>query len=118
MKENNSIAFTAIQISSPKEAKSSPHTSIFRSQLLLFLVTFMANASIHMIRVAWSVLKPEIRDVSSMDVSTLGFIDSLFLLSYAVGLILNGQLGDKYARKNVIFFGLLITAVAAICVRL
>ena len=113
MREN--IKFTTLDMKSSKSHKPTK-SSLFRAQVLLFVITFLANASIHVIRVSWSILKPEIRDACSWDISTLGFIDSLFLMSYAVGLILNGQLGDKYARKTVIFFGLLLTAISAISV--
>jgi len=105
-----------IQMEPMKIPEIKPSSDLLKRQILLFIITFLANASIHVIRVAWSVLKSEIRDQYNWDTSTLGLIDSMFLLSYAIGLIFNGPLGDKYSRKIVIFLGILLTSLSTICV--
>lgn len=45
----------------------------------------------------------------------LGFLDTLFLFSYAIGIYISGVLGDRYDRRKLLASGMLLSAVLLFC---
>ena len=61
------------------------------NRLKVFLLTFFAYSAIHCTRTGWSDAKPEFKLATKCDNIYLGIIDSTFLFSYSLALILVGR---------------------------
>ena len=75
----------------------------------IFLYTAIAYMSLHSIRTGWSYIKADFQNESQFSPYFIGTMDLLFLLSYAIGLFINGSLGDKIDLKIFLIIGLIGT---------
>lgn len=69
-------------------------------------MTFFAYSAIHCTRTGWSDAKPEFKLATKCDNIYLGIIDSTFLFSYSLALILVGPYGDKMDLKVFVLIGM------------
>jgi len=65
----------------------------------IYLFTAIAYMSLHSIRTGWSYVKVDFQLSSGFTPYFIGTLDLLFLVSYAIGLFINGTLGDKLDLK-------------------
>jgi OPA family glycerol-3-phosphate transporter-like MFS transporter len=84
-------------------------------QIRIFLLCWVAYASIYFGRVNLSVALPAIQDAFGWTKGQIGLIGSLFFWVYGFGQLINGQIGDRVSTRKIIFFGLIITAIVNIC---
>ena len=75
----------------------------------IFLYTAIAYMSLHSIRTGWSYIKADFQYESQLPAYFIGTLDLFFLISYAIGLFINGSLGDKIDLKFFLIIGLLGT---------
>ena len=90
-------------------------------QYSTIVLSFFCYSCLHMARQSWSVSKNQIEEEDGIDQYYLGMFDTLFLCFYAVGLIFNGYMGDRYNLRWVISAGLLgagLCTTAVIYIRL
>ena len=89
--------------SKPTEYKSFP-----TYQKIAFLLTFLLYCFSHAARTVWGYVKPTmLLENPYYTSSKLGYIDTIFMSSYAVGQYFNGWLGDRVNLKIFLFVGTL-----------
>ncbi|GMQ59484.1 glycerol-3-phosphate transporter [Vallitalea sediminicola] len=86
-----------------------------KSQIRIFILCWVAYASIYFGRVNLSVAIPEIQNTFGWSKGAMGLIGSLFYWVYGFGQLINGQLGDRISARKIIFVGLITTAICNIC---
>lgn len=87
-----------------------------RESTFLFLVSYFAYASIYVARLNLTVASPVMRSENIMTVAGIGVMGGLFFLTYSVGQLLNGILGDIFHPKFMIMTGLFLVAFANLCI--
>lgn len=83
-------------------------------QVKVFVLCWIAYASIYFGRVNLSVAMPEIENIFGWNKGQIGLISSLFFWIYGTGQLVNGYIGDKIQSRLFVFTGLIVTAVANI----
>jgi MFS transporter, OPA family, glycerol-3-phosphate transporter len=82
-------------------------------QLRVFGLLWGAYASYYLCRVNFAVAQPAIlREFPSWTSAQIGMIPSTFALAYAVGLLVNGTLGQRYGARRMMTAGLLIASLS------
>lgn len=107
------------------------------NQITVFVLTFFGYASFHATRKAFSNVKVSLSEVWTPTESNssliylsnstwndhhffnnkddavyfLGILDTLFMISYAVGLYISGIIGDRYEPRKVLAFGMISTSI-------
>ena len=79
----------------------------------MFALTWLAYFGFYLTRYSFSAAKSSL-DLPDMDEATMGLIDSVYLVSYAVGQFVWGALADKVGPRRVLLSGLLASIVCAI----
>lgn len=77
---------------------------------LLFLVSYLAYASLYIARLNLTVASPVMQEKQLMSASQIGIMGGGFFLFYSAGQLLNGYLGDIFPPKLMVMSGLLLTA--------
>src|SRR5216110_2121953 len=80
-----------------------------RILVLLALTNLVAYA----IRNALFGVYPDLRAQFHIDDDTIGFLTTVFLLPHAVATLPFGWAGDRYDRRRVIAFGIILSAIAS-----
>ncbi|MCK5643067.1 MAG: MFS transporter [Gammaproteobacteria bacterium] len=78
----------------------------------IFVTLWVTYAAFYLGRVNFSVAMPEIMAEFGWTRSELGVVVALALWAYAIGQVVNGQLGDRFGARHVVYLGLLGTAAA------
>ncbi len=78
------------------------------SNMLILLSCFVYFVS-YITRKNYSVALVSIVESTGFTKSDMGIVESMLLLSYGVGQIISGILGDKFKPQNVILGGLIVT---------
>lgn len=86
-----------------------------KSQIRIFILCWVAYASIYFGRVNLSVAIPQIQNTFGWSKGSMGLIGSLFYWVYGFGQLINGQIGDRISTRKIVFFGLITTAICNIC---
>jgi MFS family permease len=81
-----------------------------RILVLLALTNLVAYA----IRNALFGVYPDLRDQFHVNDKTLGFLATVFLVPHAIATLPFGWAGDRYDRRRVIAFGIVLSAVASV----
>lgn len=84
-----------------------------KSKLLIFSISYLAYATYYLTRKNLSVVKSRLVD-EGVSLSWLGTIDACYLSAYAIGLPINGALGDRFGAKRILTFGLIGSALSSI----
>eukprot|EP00111_Clytia_hemisphaerica_P010948 TCONS_00032108-protein len=71
-------------------------------QILIFSVTWVVYASAYLLRKPLGVIKSDLEALNGLTKADLGWLDSCFLLPYALVSMLLGNLGDKYGSRLVL----------------
>lgn len=79
----------------------------------MFALTWIAYFGFYLTRYSFSAAKSSL-DLPDMDEATMGLIDSVYLVSYAVGQFIWGALADKVGPRRVLLSGLLASIICAI----
>lgn len=87
-------------------------TKMFKWQIRIFILCWVAYACIYFGRVNLSVAIPELQNSFGWSKSQVGLIGSIFFWIYGTGQLINGYLGDKVSSRKFIFIGLFVTACA------
>jgi len=85
-----------------------------RLQARAFGLTWLSYASYYLCRKNLSVVKSRLDDELHVGVTTLGAIDTAYLVAYAGGQFLNGALGDRWGARRMIAAGMLASAAACV----
>jgi len=80
----------------------------------VFILCWIAYASIYFGRVNISVAIPAIESNLGISKSSIGIVGSFFFWTYGFGQLINGQIGDIVSTKKLIFVGLLFSGIANI----
>ncbi len=79
---------------------------------LLFAVAYIAYSAVYVSRVNLSIATPVMESLSLITKSQTGLIGSVFFVTYSLGQLLNGPLGDKLRPKLMIVCGLALIGVS------
>ena len=82
-------------------------------RITVFVLTWIAYASYYFGRKAFPVVKSTLQEKFGLSVGMLGWIDTGYLIAYALGQFVNGNLGDRVGSRRLIGYGML--GVAAAC---
>ena len=77
---------------------------------MVFGLTFFAYAGLHCLREGWSYSKTEVSKAFDLSPTQLGTIDTLYLVSYSLGMASIGNLSSKVNLKYFIGVGMLLSA--------
>ncbi|GAB5361896.1 hypothetical protein AAMO2058_000752100 [Amorphochlora amoebiformis] len=77
--------------------------------LFVFIGTFVIFSSFHVVRKGYSCSKMVLENQWGIDTSMLGIMDTVFLVSYAMGLIISGKLADRFGAKPVLAIGMAVS---------
>ncbi|MBL4934625.1 MFS transporter [Clostridium sp. YIM B02515] len=88
--------------------------AIKKWQRKIFVLCWIAYASIYFGRVNISVAIPAIQNSLNLSKAQIGIIGSLFFWIYGAGQLINGYIGDKISSRKFMFIGLFVTAVSNI----
>ncbi|XP_065674379.1 glucose-6-phosphate exchanger SLC37A1 isoform X2 [Hydra vulgaris] len=77
-------------------------TRLRNFQYLSFCVTWIAYASSYLLRKPLGVVKSDLQTSYNLSKTDLGWLDTCFLLPYALMQILLGNLGDKYSARLIL----------------
>lgn len=81
-----------------------------KKAILLTLVCSTAYAIVYLNRDILSAMSPQLTQAGVFSLEQLGTLSSTFFITYAVGQLLNGIIGDKIKSKYMISFGLILAS--------
>lgn len=79
--------------------------------MIVFSLTFLAYAGLHCLREGWSYSKTEITKAFDVKNGQLGLVDTLYLLSYSLGMATIGNLSSRVSLKYFIAVGMMLSVV-------
>ena len=84
---------------------------IKKSQLNAFFLTFITYCSFHANRKSYSLVKADIQnwDEDIFSNKYFGLLDSCFMFSYSLGLIVLGFIADKINKKKLLVLGMVLS---------
>ena len=85
-------------------------------QSVIFAVSFVCLASRHVALLGWSMGRPMVVKEMEFTSTQMGLMDTAYMLSYAFGNMLSGNLGDTYPLKLVVSLGLGLTSLVLVVV--
>eukprot|EP00466_Bigelowiella_natans_P019191 jgi/Bigna1/68104/fgenesh1_pg.5_\ len=74
---------------------------------VVFGVTFMAFASFHIVRKGYICSKMMLEEQWGITKREMGFMDTCFLVFYAIGLTMSGRCADTYGAKSLLVLGMI-----------
>jgi len=77
----------------------------------IIIIAWVTYASFYLIRVNFSIAIPGIIEEFGITKTEIGLILSALFFAYAFGQFVNGQLGDKFGSRKIVFIGLLVSSV-------
>jgi sugar phosphate permease len=81
----------------------SPSDRPTRARLLIFLLACAASWLLYLHRYSWGVIKPALqREYPDLTATQLGWLDSAFSLTYALGQVPGGLAGDFFGARGVL----------------
>lgn len=90
------------------ESTGGADDKLFNSwQKKIFASLWIAYACYYFCRVNYAVAQPGLAAEFGWSKTDMGFISSAYLAFYAIGQFVNGQLGDQFGARKMIFFGLM-----------
>ncbi|WP_125616949.1 MFS transporter [Specibacter cremeus] len=98
----------------PQQKSSTKRQELFKWQLRIFALSWLAYAAYYFPRSAFSAAKVGILDEGFISRQTLGIMDSAYLAAYAVGQFVWGAVAEKYGTRVVVAGGMVMAGVAAL----
>jgi len=89
-------------------------TRLRRLQARAFSLTWFSYASYYLTRKNFSVVKSRLNSDLGLSIEMLAFIDTLYLVLYAVGQFVNGALGDRFGPRRMIALGMWASALVSL----
>lgn len=83
-----------------------------KKAIFFYIIYYVAYSSIYIARMNFSVVSALLESAGTLNKSQIGWIGSIFALTYAAAKIPGGYIGDRKSAQKVIVAGLLITAVS------
>ncbi|XP_033746111.1 putative glycerol-3-phosphate transporter 5 isoform X1 [Pecten maximus] len=87
-------------------------TPLYRRQLLVFCLGWMAYASTYFLRKPLGVVKTDLETDLHISKTQLGWLDTALLLPYAVVQMLLGNVGDKFGARRTYGVCLILSAIS------
>jgi len=85
-----------------------------RKAISLGSLCALSYLAVYFARNILSAVSPEIVEKNVFDNEQLGVFSSLFFITYALGQLINGIIGDKIKAKHMLSFGLLLSGTASL----
>ncbi|MDR6507632.1 MFS transporter [Arthrobacter oryzae] len=110
---------TEVQAQPSGTPSENPKTStkrqeLFKWQVRIFALSWLAYAAFYFPRSAFSAAKVGILEEGFLTRQTLGLLDSAYLAAYAVGQFVWGACAEKYGTRVVVAGGMVMAAVASL----
>ncbi len=83
-----------------------------RADQLLIVITWLTYASFYLGRLNISPALPVIADDLAIGLGQVGILGTVFFVSYAIGQVIMGQLGNIFNPRLIIFAGLVLIALS------
>lgn len=80
----------------------------------IFAIAWVTYASFYLTRANMSVAIPGIMGELGFSKTAVGAVGSALLATYAVGQVVNGQLGDRFGARKLVTTGIVVSALANI----
>ena len=77
----------------------------------IIIIAWITYASFYLIRVNFSIAIPGIIEEFGMSKTEIGMVLTALFFAYAFGQFVNGQLGDKFGARRLVFIGLLASSI-------
>lgn len=107
----SAIGLKEKETASPIQKKQSKYTP-YQSKVLFFC--FIAYICAYMMRLNFSVANPALCEAMNLTTDKTGTIASAFLISYAIGQLISGRLGDLIPTKIMLTVGLTVSVASNI----
>ena len=82
-----------------------------KNALLLGTMCSIAYLAVYVARNALSAASPQILQDGVFTTAQIGNMSSIYFITYAIGQLINGVIGDKVKGKYMISFGLMLAAI-------
>jgi len=80
--------------------------------MIIFISTYLAYAMIHSTRTAWSSSKQSLKeDMDEHDNNFVAWVDTCFLLSYAISMKIFGVYSNKFQIQYSLGFGMVSASI-------
>lgn len=99
---------------SPTGKATTKRKELFRWQMRIFALSWLAYAAFYFPRSAFSAAKVGILDEGFLSRQTLGLLDSAYLAAYAIGQFVWGAMAQRFGTRVVVAGGMVMAGVAAI----
>ncbi|MBR2405806.1 MAG: MFS transporter [Clostridia bacterium] len=83
-----------------------------RNAIMLGVMCAIAYLAVYLARNILSAVSPQMIELGVLPTEKVGTLSSAFFITYAIGQLINGSIGDKIKTKYMICFGL---ALAGVC---
>lgn len=84
--------------------------------MLLFVVGYLAYSAVYICRMNLSVAAPILQSMEVMTKAQIGWLSSAFFITYSLGQLFNGCLGDRLKAGNMICTGLLLAGICNVVI--
>ncbi|MEV7603981.1 MFS transporter [Paenarthrobacter sp. NPDC089322] len=94
-------------------ATPSKRQELFKWQVRIFALSWLAYAAFYFPRSAFSAAKVGVLEEGFLTKQTLGLLDSAYLAAYAIGQFVWGACAEKYGTRVVVAGGMIMAGVAS-----
>ncbi len=103
---------TAVDIENSATSPSAGYERLYRRlRIQTFVLTWLAYAFYYFCRMPYSIVKGAVARTYVLDNLQIGYIDTAYLILYAVGQFVNGVIGDRIGGRLLVGLGLIATAI-------
>ncbi|MET3144092.1 UNVERIFIED_ORG: sugar phosphate permease [Arthrobacter sp. UYEF2] len=100
--------------SPPATRVSTKRKELFKWQMRIFALSWLAYAAFYFPRSAFSAAKVGILDEGFLSRQNLGLLDSAYLAAYAIGQFVWGAVAERYGTRVVVAGGMVMAGIAAV----
>lgn len=87
-----------------------------KKSVLLFVTGYLAYSAVYVCRLNLSVAAPVLQSEGMMTKAQIGWLSSVFFITYSLGQLFNGCLGDRLKARNMICTGLLLAGICNVMI--
>lgn len=87
-----------------------------KKSVLLFVTAYLAYSAVYVCRLNLSVAAPVLQSVGMMTKAQIGWLSSAFFITYSLGQLFNGWLGDRLKARNMICTGLFLAGICNVII--